>query len=501
MALDGATTGPQIRLLEGATGAGRELLGGKAWSIERMRGLGIAVPPAFVLTTDVCRRFNDPEDGNGQVPSDVWAQLPDSMAELERITGRSFGVGPKPLLVSVRSGAAISMPGMMDTVLNLGMTDEVEQALARDTGDPGYAADTRRRFIAQFESVVGAEAPEQPWEQLRLAIGAVFSSWRSRRAIAYRADRGIPDTGGTAVTVQAMVFGNLDANSGTGVLFSRDPLTGAAAPYGEWLPKGQGEDVVSGRSNALPLAELATAMPRVHGELMAATGALERDGRDVQDIEFTVESGRLWLLQTRAAKRTPLAAVRHAVALHREGLISQAEALDRVSAEQVEVLLRPHLDPSAADSATVLATGKSACPGIGIGLVITEGEEAEDKADAGADVVLARPTTDPDDVPAMSVMRAVVTEYGGSTSHAAVVCREMAVPCVVGCGPDTVSRLAGRTVTVDGGSGTIYAGALPVQAGAPDDADLTELTEWARTEVGKDASLPELLRSRRAGAV
>ncbi|HEX4361613.1 MAG TPA: pyruvate, phosphate dikinase [Pseudonocardia sp.] len=501
----------QVLALDGATGAGRELLGGKAASIERMRAMGIPVPPAFVLTTAVCRRFDDPGDGAGAVPADVWAQLPGAMAGLERATGRTFGAGASPLLVSVRSGAAVSMPGMMDTVLNLGMTDAVRDALAAESGDATFAEDTRRRFAEQFTKVVGQPAPSDPWGQLRLAVAAVFRSWRSARATAYRRDRGIPEDGGTAVTVQAMVFGNLDDHSGTGVLFSRDPLTGAAEPYGEWLPRGQGEDVVSGRADALPLAELAAAQPRAHAELLAAAARLERTGRDVQDIEFTVQAGTLWLLQARAAKRSPEAAVRHAVALHAEGLISPAEALDRVTADQVEALLRPRVDPRAAAAAEVLATGKPACPGIGIGVVATDAEEAEDLVDAGADtdtdVVLARPTTDPDDVAAMSLAAAVVTDLGGSTSHAAVVCREMAVPCVVGCGPGTSARLAGRTVTVDGGTGTVYLGALPVvPPGALDDPDLRQLTGWARTEVGTEAGavselpLTALLRARRSAA-
>jgi pyruvate,orthophosphate dikinase len=494
---------PGVLALDGTTGAGRDELGGKAASIEAMRAMGIPVPPAFVLTTAVCRRFDDPADGAGAVPADVWAELPDAMAELERTTGRTFGAGPSPLLVSVRSGAAVSMPGMMDTVLNLGMTDEVRDALAAESGDAVFADDTRRRFVEQFAKVVGEQAPAEPWEQLRLAVAAVFRSWRSTRATAYRRDRGIAEDGGTAVTVQAMVFGNLDDRSGTGVLFSRDPLTGAAEPYGEWLPRGQGEDVVSGRADALPLAELAAAQPNAHTELLAAAARLERAGRDVQDIEFTVQAGTLWLLQARAAKRSPEAAARHAVTLHAEGLISPAEALDRVTAEQVEALLRPRVDPRAAAAAEVLATGKPACPGIGVGVVATSGEEAEDLADTDADVVLARPTTDPDDVAAMSLARAVVTDLGGSTSHAAVVCREMAVPCVVGCGPGTSAGLAGQTVTVDGGAGVVYLGALPVvPPGALDDPDLRQLAEWARAEAGAEAGGPltALLRARQ-GAV
>ncbi|GAA5167509.1 pyruvate, phosphate dikinase [Pseudonocardia eucalypti] len=492
-----ATSQPSLLALDGRTGADRVLLGGKAASVERMRRLEIDVPPAFVLTTAVCRRFYDPADGDGSVPSDVWAEVPAAVAELGRVTGRTFGSGDRPLLVSVRSGAAVSMPGMMDTVLNLGMTEAVRDALAAESGDPEYASDVWRRFHEQFEKVVGEPAPADPWAQLRLAVAAVFRSWQSTRARAYRRDRGIPEDGGTAVTVQAMVFGNVDDRSGTGVLFSRDPLGGGAEVYGEWLPRGQGEDVVSGRMDALPLAELAGSMPEVHAALMDATRRLELDGRDVQDIEFTVERGRLWLLQTRAAKRAPESAVRHAVSFVREGLITPAEALDRVTAEQVETLLKPRVDARAARSAAVLATGKPACPGVAVGTVVTDADDAQDQADEGVDVVLARPTTDPDDVPGMSVCTAVVTELGGSTSHAAVVCRELGVPCVVGTGAGTVTSLGGRVVTVDGTAGVIYDGALPTASPASSsDPDLAQLTEWARAETGKDGSLAELLRAR-----
>jgi pyruvate,orthophosphate dikinase len=483
-----------VLVLDGTTGADRNLLGGKAWSIEKMRGLGIPVPPAFALTTAVCKRFYD---ADRVVPADVLEALPQAMAGLEAATGRTFGGGERPLLVSVRSGAAISMPGMMDTVLNLGMTDEVEAALA--VGDADYAADTRRRFVDQFAKVVGREAPADPWDQLHAAIEAVFSSWHSERAQWYRKNAGIPDDGGTAVTVQAMVFGNLDDSSGTGVLFSRDPLTGEAEVYGEWLQRGQGEDVVSGRANAQPLSTMAESMPEAHEALMTATATLEHDGRDVQDIEFTVENGTLWLLQTRAAKRSPEAAVRIAVEMQREGILSETEALDRVTAEQVEALLRPRIDPAAIADAEVVASGKPACPGIAIGVVVTDAEEAGDRADDGDDVVLARQTTDPDDVGGMAASKAVITELGGSTSHAAVVCREMGVVCVVGCGADTVTSLAGQTVTVDGAGGNIYKGALPVvDASSLDDPNLSQLTEWARAEAGTDSgALPALLRSRK----
>lgn len=465
---------PLIVALDGSSGVGRELLGGKGWSIDRMRALGLPVPPAFALTTAVGRVGVGLRDGALRLADDVRRRVRPAVRALEAETGRRFG-GERPLLVSVRSGAARSMPGMMDTLLNVGMTDDVERALSACTGET-HAADVRRRFAEQFAAVIGRVPPADPWDQLMLAIEAVLASWHSRRAVAYRRDRGIPDDLGTAVTVQAMVFGNLDARSGTGVLFTRDPRTGAGEPYGEWLPRGQGEDLVSGRCDALPLSALASGLSDVHAALLAAGRLLERDGRDVQDIEFTVEAGTLWLLQSRPALRSSEASVRHAVQLCREGILTAEEASARVADVDVDRLLAPRLDPVAVRTARVVARGKPAGPGVGTGLVVTDADEAESRADEG--VVLARPTTDPADVPAMALARAVVTEHGGSTSHAAVVCRELAVPCVVGCGAGTLDGLAGRTVTVDGDVGIVYEGVLPVVAAHLDDPDLVTLAAW-----------------------
>jgi len=484
--------------LDAATEHGRDLLGGKAWSIAQMLRLGIPVPPAFAITTDVCGRFYE---AGARVPGDILDALPAAMAELEAVTGRTFGRGPRPLLVSVRSGASASMPGMMDTILNLGMTEAVEQALAAAAGDHAYAADTRRRFEEQYEHVVGSAAPAEPWEQLAGAISAVFASWRSERAIAYRADRGLPEEGGTAVTVQAMVFGNLDDTSGTGVLFSRDPLGGGSDPYGEWLPRGQGEDVVSGRHDPLPLNTLADQLPDAYAQLLAAMRRLEVEHRDVQDIEFTVEGGRLWLLQTRNAKRSPLAAVRLAVAFEEEGLISRGEALDRVTREHVTTMLQPHLDPAARAAAAPVAAGRPACPGIARGVVVTDVDEAEERALAGESIILGRPITTPDDVQAMVAVAGIVTEVGGSTSHAAVVSRELGVPCVVGCGAGVLAGLDGREVTLDATAGELFDGALPVQQATEDGhPDLQRLAAWAREELGlgrgESEPLPALLKAR-----
>ncbi len=464
--------------LDGGCPLPRERIGGKAWSIDHMRGLGLPVPPAFVLTTDAWRDFTE----RGAIADDIWQDVSDGIAVLERETGRTFGSTRAPLLVSVRSGAAVSMPGMMDTVLNLGINDDVERSLAAATGSADYAADTHRRFRAQYRETVlgtpGGTVPSDPLEQLRGAITAVFRSWDSQRAKAYRRHRGVAGDLGTAVTVQAMVFGNLDRDSGTGVLFSRNPNTGDGPAYGEWLIGGQGEDVVSGRTTPRPLADLAAARPQVHRQLIEAAELLERDGRDIQDIEFTVESGRLWLLQSRPAKRSARAAVRAAVAMADEGLITTAEAVRRIDAEQVGVVLRPA--GTLADSGEALARGESACPGVAFGVAVTDPDEAEARAQAGEDVILVRPTTSPDDLPGMIAARAVVTESGGTTSHAALVSRELGRPCVVGCGPGVVAALAGRRVTVDGGSGVVLDG--EVAGAAVDPAaleDVRRLAGWA----------------------
>ncbi|MGY5309819.1 pyruvate, phosphate dikinase [Nocardia gipuzkoensis] len=467
--------------LDGACSLPRDRIGGKAWSVNRMRALGLAVPPAFVITIDGWADFA----ACGVISEDIWRAVRAGVAALERGTGRTFGSGARPLLVSVRSGAAVSMPGMMDTVLNLGMNEVVARALAAETGNSDYAGDTRERFRAQYrETVLGDPAgavPEDPWEQLRAAISAVFRSWDSPRAQTYRRNRGVSGTMGTAVTVQAMVFGNLDENSGTGVLFSRNPNTGERAMFGEWLVGGQGEDVVSGRTTPRPLEELAAALPQVHRQLVAAADLLERDGRDIQDIEFTVESGALWLLQSRPAKRSARAAVRAAVAMAEEGLIGTDEALSRVTAEHVRAVLRP---ATGEYTGTPLARGESACPGLATGVVVSDPHEAERRAEAGEDVILVRPTTSPDDLHGMIAARGIVTGLGGVTSHAALVSREIGRPCVVGCGPGVVAALAGRLVTVDGGAGTVWPGRVEGRAiDASTLSDAGRLAGWAGTDV------------------
>ncbi len=493
--------GPHTLAIDGSGLPDRQLIGGKAWSIARMRALGLSVPPAFVVTAKASTHFLT----TGVVPDGLVDELAHGIAWLEAASGCRFGSDERPLLVSVRSGAAISMPGMMDTVLNLGITDVTEAVLARAT-DEHFARDTHRRFLDLYgrivlkgvlpelgehaspadwrkaiEEATGQRVPVDPRAQLEAAVTAVFESWNSRRARRYRQHHGIPDSLGTAVTVQAMVFGNLDARSGTGVLFSRNPLTGDHAPYGEYLARAQGEDVVSGRFTPQPLSVLAADMPEVHAELLAAAATLERENGDVQDIEFTVQAGTLYLLQTRAAKRAPAAAVRFAVDMVAEGRIDEAMALNRVTAEQVRTLLRPRLAAGAAEGAHCVARGEAACQGVGVGVVVTNTDEAERRALAGEAVVLARATTSPDDVHGMIVCRAVITEQGGASSHAAVVSRALGVACVVGCGEGTLAAFEGQIVTVDGASGSVYAGALAVEATPDEQAEpaLATLVRWA----------------------
>lgn len=497
--------------LDGTSLPDRALIGGKAWSVARMRALGLPVPPAFAITTQACLATLE----HGDFPDGLVEEIESGLQWLNETTGRTFGGDALPLLLSVRSGAAISMPGMMDTVLNLGMNAAAEAALAQETGMAAFAHDTHRRFLELYASIVlkrptelEAEAPlsdwraalpdipESPRDCLYGAVRAVFESWNTRRAKRYRDHNGIPHDLGTAVTIQAMVFGNLDDRSGTGVIFSRNPLTGERLPYGEYLPRAQGEDVVSGKFTPLSLDAMHDLDPAAHAALLDATERLEREHGDMQDIEFTVQSGTLYLLQSRSAKRAPDAAVRSAVEMVGEGMIDPEKALTRVSAEQVRALLLPRLAANAAAHAKVVASGEGACPGVATGIIVADPDEAERRAATGEAVILLRATTSPDDIHGMIAARAVVTEQGGSTSHAAVVSRALGRPCVVGIGGATALK-AGDIATVDGATGTVYAGELAVEI--PDeaqDANLSQLIAWAR-----ERSPIRVIRPADAGAV
>ena len=472
---------PSVVSLDGTAGTPRDILGNKGYGIDAMRREGLPVPPAFCITTEVCARyFEEPNATIDFIRDEVRAKL----RWLEAETSRTFGSGPRPLLVSVRSGAAVPMPGMLDTVLNLGIDDAVESALAKLHGAE-FASDTRQRFDRSYRSVVlgdeTGDVPDDPFVQLSGAIGAVFQSWHSARAIAYRKHHGLSDIAGTAVVVQAMVFGNMESESGTGVLFSRNPMTGADEPFGEWLPGGQGEDIVSGTTDVQPVSALRDTQQAIYDQLISAAGILERIAKDVQDIEFTVEQGKLWLLQTRVAERSAQAAVRLALALRDEGLITDSEALCRVDPGQVEMLLQPSLQPETRLAAPLLAKGLPACPGVASGTAYNDVDEAIDAAEGGQDVILVRSATSPDDIHGLMAARGVVTDIGGATSHAAVASRELHKPSVVGCGTGVAQLLAGRQVTIDGTEGEVREGILRLTAWSEEDSpDLAEFGTIAR---------------------
>jgi pyruvate,orthophosphate dikinase len=491
--------------------------GGKGAGLARMCRLGLPVPPAFVIDTGACRWTRE---NGGALPPTLPAEIDAAIAALERGAGRSFaGADGVPLLVSVRSGAKVSMPGMMDTILNLGLDRDSVLRLADEAGNPAFAVDSWMRFWAMFADIVldvdaellreavedaraaavekptaetaaaleaaivafldseGVSAPLDPREQLEAAVGAVFRSWDSRRAKTYRAHHGIPDDLGTAVVVQVMVFGNLGPSSGSGVAFTRDPKSGESELYGEYLAGGQGEEVVAGTRTPVDLREPSDEWAGLRAELEAHGRTLEREYRDALDIEFTVQDGTLYLLQVRAAKRTAAAAVRVATDLLAEGVIDEATALARVTAEQVRRLVSPEFDAEAVATArangSLLTTGIGASPGHGSGAAVLDADRAAALAAEGTDVVLVRPTTSPQDLRGMLAATAVLTARGGATSHAAVVSRALDKPCVVGCQeldvrPDErVFVLGGREypegtqLSVDGATGSVYAGVLP----------------------------------------
>jgi pyruvate, orthophosphate dikinase len=491
----------------------RALLGGKAANLGLMLGpeLRLPVPPGFVITTEACRAFI--ADG---WPDGLDAELRERMAEVDARVGRGFGSADDPLLVSVRSGAPVSMPGMMDTILDLGLTEATTAGLATATGDAAFADDCWRRFVALFRGIVGDDPPDDPWVQLRLAVEAVFRSWNSDRAVAYRQREGIAEDLGTAVTVQAMVFGNHGADSATGVLFTRNPATGERGLYGDVLFDAQGEDVVAGTHATEPISALDARLPEAAAELRDAADRLERHAADLCDIEFTIERGRLWMLQTRVGKRSPQAALRMAVEMAEE----EGFPLDRRGAvERVASLLAdpPRVTIGRSGLTVPLTTGLGASPGVASGAIATSPGAAVAAAEAGTAVILVRAETSPDDVHGMAKAAGILTSRGGLASHAAVVARGWGIPAVVGAAAVEVSpgvvRIGervfaeGDVVSIDGSSGEVFAGAttgssepvpqtrtllawaseLGVPIGAGDEPHVTAATETGRRATIDDA--------------
>ena len=483
------TLGPEklVYRFEEGDASMRDLLGGKGSGLCEMVRLGLPIPPGFVVTTRACLDYF----ANGQqFPSGLWESIQEHMGHLEKSMGRSFGSSASPLLVSVRSGAKISMPGMIDTILNLGINDQNVNGLAALMGDPRPAYDAYRHFLQIYADVVmgvdhdtfeeilgqhknqvgvsldyelkaeqlrdvivdfksaihqaaGTDVPEDPWEQLKNAVKAVFRSWNTPWAVHYRDYYGIPHDLGTAVNIMSMVFGNLGPTSGTGVLFTRNPSTGQRKVYGEFLVNAQGEDVVAGVRTPQPISSLAGALPQAHQRLMEVARQLESHYRDVQDVEFTVEDSRLFILQTRSAKRTPTASVKVVVDMVEEGLITREEALQRVDPEEISQLLVPRFDVDV-DSEEVqeafLAQGAPASLGAASGQVYFDAAQAVEAAHQGIPVILVRPETKPDDIHGIPVSAGVLTSRGGVTSHAAVVTRGMGKPCIVRCEEVQVDR-------------------------------------------------------------
>jgi pyruvate,orthophosphate dikinase len=495
----------------------KDLLGGKGANLAEMTNLGLPVPPGFIISTEACRHYLE----GGDVPEGLDAEVSEHLKQLESAMGRKLGDPADPLLVSVRSGAKFSMPGMMETVLNIGLSDQSVEGLAKQAGNERFAWDSYRRLIQMFGKTVldiegeafeqaieaakkakgvkndveldasdlqalvgkfkdvvrehtGRDFPQEPREQMDLAIKAVFNSWNADRAILYRRQERIPADLGTAVNVVAMVFGNLGDDSGTGVAFTRDPGTGQQGVYGDYLQNAQGEDVVAGIRNTVPLQDLERIDKASYDQLMDIMQTLENHYRDLCDIEFTIERGKLWMLQTRVGKRTAAAAFRIAIQLVEQGLIDMDEALTRVTGEQLARLMFPRFDTSS--GVEQIAQGVSASPGAAVGQVVFDSGKAVELADRGEDVILVRRETNPDDLHGMIAARGILTSRGGKTSHAAVVARGMGKTCVCGAdelevdtragrftGPDGVTVSEGDVISIDGSTGAVYLGEVPVE--------------------------------------
>lgn len=452
--------------------------GGKGFGLSELTQLGLPVPPGFTITTSVARAFAQ----HGCVPKRLSQQLRREMHQLELATGKELGSTENPLLVSVRSGAEVSMPGMMDTILNLGLNREIVEGLAVRKGSH-FAENCYRRFLSMFGSVVKCDVPEDPWLQLELAVTAVIESWNTPRAIAYRRASGISNGLGTAVTIQAMVYGNLDERSGTGVVFSRDVATGENRLFGEFLVNAQGEDIVDGSRTPQPIDALRAWNGAVYRELETIARKLESHRNDVVDIEFTVESGKLHILQVRNAKRTPEAAATIATHFVWEKRWTKKEALARVSANQLKALSETGFSDEvlaqAEDEGKVLASGLAASPGAATGRVVVTSDEAVAAAKRGEKVILARPETSPEDLSGMLAAAAIITATGGTTSHAAVVARSLGKPAVVGCRVLNVDL--GQVVSVDGRSGLIIDGEL-TKTGALDKKEVNLFLKWWQAE-------------------
>jgi pyruvate, orthophosphate dikinase len=544
----------------------RSFLGGKGANLAEMTRIGIPVPPGFTVTTEACLTY---VERGGPFMEKVLDEEREAMKRVEELTGKKFGDAGNPLLVSCRSGAKFSMPGMMDTVLNIGMNDETARGMIELTGDERFVYDAYRRLVQMFGSVVldiddepfeealdelkhrkgtkvdtdltaddwkaltdqfketirrekGFDFPQDPYQQLKLATEAVFKSWNGKRAVDYRNAAGISHDLGTGVNICTMVFGNMGWNSGTGVAFTRNPATGEKKIYGDYLLNAQGEDVVAGIRNTKPIAELEKDLPEAYAEFVKICGILENHYREMQDVEFTIEQNKLWMLQTRDGKRTAAASVKIAVDMATEGLITRETAVKKIKPAEVDALMHPRFDPDAKKRAAVegrlLGRGVNASPGAAVGVAVFDADLAEEWGKSGKNVIMVRPFTKPDDVHGMLAAKGILTSEGGATSHAAVVARQFGVPCVCGAGDIQISLKTrefkaneqvvkeGDSVSLDGTTGEVFLGEIPTETPRFDEqADLITLLSWAdeirQLQVWANADYPkDAERARSYGA-